>query len=63
MDVYALLGIDDDMGTLLMGIYHTKEDAEFHRDLYVDKSMKEEGFTFDAFPILRIVVGARAYPR
>lgn len=63
MDVYALLGVDDDLGTLLLGIYHTKENAEFHRDLYVEKSMKEDGFTIDAFGIERYVIGARANPR
>lgn len=57
MEVYVLLGRIDYEGTSLLGVYHTKEDAEFSRDEYIKTHRKDR---FDDYEIKLRVIGARA---
>ena len=55
MDVFVLMGKIEYESSYLLGVYHTKEDAEAARDEYV----KEDG-DFDYYEIESRVIGARA---
>ena len=37
MEVYVLLGHIEYEDTMLLGVYHTQEDAEFHKEVYINK--------------------------
>ena len=57
MEVYVLMGhvhyeCDD-----LLGVYHSRYDAEFAQDEYIREN---ENHMFDEFSIERRVIGARA---
>ena len=58
MEVYVLLGSNQYEGYALLGVYHTKADAEMHRDLY--KNEGKGAYSFDYYEVERRVVGARA---
>lgn len=56
--LYAHVEVDRD---ILLGVYHTKEDALFHKDELDRKSMEDLGFIeFDEYNIQKRVIGARA---
>jgi hypothetical protein len=55
MDVFVLMGCIAYEGDYLLGVYHTREDAEFARDHYI-----ETGGEFDSYEIQARVIGARA---
>ena len=58
MEIFVLLGSNQYEGQALLGVYHTKADAEMHRDLY--KNEGKGAYSFDAYDIERRVIGARA---
>jgi hypothetical protein len=58
MEVYVLLGHIDYEDTMLLGVYHTQEDAEFHKEVYINK---QGILAFDSYSIESRVIGARAF--
>lgn len=60
MEVYALFGQHEDPYLFedLLGIYHTKEDAEFHYDDFLINN-KQSSLYYD-YSIKKVVIGARA---
>lgn len=61
MEVFALLGYESELGTFLLGIYHTEEDAEFHKNDYIRETEEEDSVSvvYDSYEIVRRVIGAR----
>lgn len=57
MEVYVLLGGIDYEGESLLGVYHTRSDAEAARDEYKTRDTK---VAFDSYDIEHRVIGARA---
>ena len=58
MEVFVLLGHIDYEDTLLLGVYHSQEDAEFHKEVFINKEGED---AYDGYSIERRVIGARAY--
>jgi len=56
MEVYILVGHMAYEGYLILGVYHTMQDAEFSRDNYIDENGEN---AFDDYSIERRVIGAR----
>lgn len=56
MEVYVLLGHMMYEGYLILGVYHTVSDAEFHREHYINENGEN---AFDDYSIERRVIGAR----
>lgn len=62
MEVYLLFAHLDIYNELLIGVYHTEEDAKFHREEFDRRCMEKNGFVeFDEYNIQRRVIGARAF--
>lgn len=67
MEVYVLFGQYEDPYLVenLLGVYHTKEDAEFHYNEYLtngDKNGLKKYFNdfYTDYSIKKVIIGARA---